>query len=549
MLIYRNDGKLFCISKKALKLAGYHDIEHFNDEHNDYSELFLKRPGYIYNFEAFSWLIFLKNASKEQKRVLISTRDNAIYECELELEIVYPAEFHENTPEFFYQVDFKNLRLADGTQPYEEPKEPFNDMESASVLSLQQFEKEEELENPVSDPFATSAVEEEIQISATSIDIDEKKEVSFSFEEEEAKESSTEEKSEEPLDLVDFSFDTDIEKDRDISATQKESQEEDKEVRDTPEIGLKIDAFTKSPKESATLFDESESKKEIDKPLEFDSGLDSKPKPVIAIEKNIPDTKRIAATLGLSENRIKEFIKEFLETYVEYTPEIEAAISVKNIFAAKKEALKIKGVAANLGMDSLTENIDKALSANEPEEFKNIWIDIDSYMRSVASFYAPDLFNKDIENRQQAWSKSGATELDTDSSEDTKETQHVSGSSSSLRLEGACGGESINFNPDEAAEALGLPESLILEFVNDFIEQARDEKKRFEDAYERADIGTINEVAHKLKGVAANLRIEDMRALMESVQHAKDLEEVEKELIKFYHKLAALAKMMAKEYT
>jgi len=130
----------------------------------------------------------------------------------------------------------------------------------------------------------------------------------------------------------------------------------------------------------------------------------------------------------------------------------------------------------------------------------------------------------------------------------TEESLQAPEPSSKLKLEERDTGESIMFDPNEAAEALGLPESLILEFVNDFIEQAREERKSFEKAYEKGDINTINEVAHKLKGVAANLRIEDMRQLMENVQHAQNPKEVEKELIDFYHKLAALTKMMAKEY-
>ncbi len=117
-----------------------------------------------------------------------------------------------------------------------------------------------------------------------------------------------------------------------------------------------------------------------------------------------------------------------------------------------------------------------------------------------------------------------------------------------LVLEEVAGNENFEFDPAEAANALGLPESLIVEFVGDFIEQAREERPHFEEAYEAGDIKTINEIAHKLKGVAANLRIEQMRELMESVQHSQSLEEVEERLVAFYRKLAALSNTMAKEY-
>ena len=115
MLIYRNDGKLHCVSKKALKLAGYSDISQFLHEHNDYSELFIKKPGYIYNFENFSWLSFLKNAKTEQKKVLIATSDKATYECELSLEILFPVDFDKETSEYYYQIEFNNMRLLAGS--------------------------------------------------------------------------------------------------------------------------------------------------------------------------------------------------------------------------------------------------------------------------------------------------------------------------------------------------------------------------------------------------------------------------------------------------
>ena len=173
-------------------------------------------------------------------------------------------------------------------------------------------------------------------------------------------------------------------------------------------------------------------------------------------------------------------------------------------------------------------------------------------MHTLASIYAPETVTAEESIKPEIGGRADFVTLPEEpaapESVEVEEPLSAPESPSKLKLEERDTGESIIFDPNEAAEALGLPESLILEFVNDFIEQAREEMKSFEKAYETGDIDTINEIAHKLKGVAANLRIEDMRQLMENVQHARNPKEVEKELIDFYHKLAALTKMMAKEH-
>jgi HPt (histidine-containing phosphotransfer) domain-containing protein len=104
------------------------------------------------------------------------------------------------------------------------------------------------------------------------------------------------------------------------------------------------------------------------------------------------------------------------------------------------------------------------------------------------------------------------------------------------------------YDPHIAADELGLPVELIEEFIGDFIQQANDFRDDLFDANLKEDFDEVHILSHKLKGVAANLRIEDMRQLMENAQHAKTLEEIEKSLTAFYRKLAALKRSMAKEY-
>jgi len=225
------------------------------------------------------------------------------------------------------------------------------------------------------------------------------------------------------------------------------------------------------------------------------------------------------------------------------------AMQSNHLHIVKKEAMKLKGIASNLMMDPLAQTLEEILAEEEDERIIALWNEIDTYIHQLAELYAPA--TKEPEEKSAPLAETTET-AEAEVEEKPAVTAAESGESetavNTLVLEEIDKGETIEFDPNEAANALGLPESLIVEFVNDFVEQAREEKVNFETAFGNEEITTINEVAHKLKGVAANLRIEDMRALMEEVQHAQTLEAAEKPLRAFYSKLAALSKTMAKEF-
>lgn len=69
--------------------------------------------------------------------------------------------------------------------------------------------------------------------------------------------------------------------------------------------------------------------------------------------------------------------------------------------------------------------------------------------------------------------------------------------------------KSYVFDPSIAANELGLPVDLIEEFIGDFIFQAHEFKDELFEALDNSDINNLRILSHKLKGVAANLRIED----------------------------------------
>jgi len=96
------------------------------------------------------------------------------------------------------------------------------------------------------------------------------------------------------------------------------------------------------------------------------------------------------------------------------------------------------------------------------------------------------------------------------------------------------------YNPQVASDELGLPVDLIEEFIEDFIAQAKEFKDDLYKAVDEEDINNLRILSHKLKGVAANLRIEDALEVLVVVNTSDDLKVVKTNLNYFYsiiHKL------------
>ncbi len=96
------------------------------------------------------------------------------------------------------------------------------------------------------------------------------------------------------------------------------------------------------------------------------------------------------------------------------------------------------------------------------------------------------------------------------------------------------------YDPQIAADELGLPVDLIEEFIGDFIKQAHEFKEQLFTATKDEDFDNIKVLSHKLKGVAANLRIEDSFEVLRNINETEDIKECEANLKKFYLTIAKL---------
>ncbi|MDA7817024.1 Hpt domain-containing protein [Sulfurimonas sp.] len=90
------------------------------------------------------------------------------------------------------------------------------------------------------------------------------------------------------------------------------------------------------------------------------------------------------------------------------------------------------------------------------------------------------------------------------------------------------------YNPHVASDELGLPVDLIQEFIEDFISQADSFKTELYNSVRDNDLDHLKIQSHKLKGVAANLRIQDALDALTTINSSEDSDEILTNLDNFY---------------
>ncbi len=97
------------------------------------------------------------------------------------------------------------------------------------------------------------------------------------------------------------------------------------------------------------------------------------------------------------------------------------------------------------------------------------------------------------------------------------------------------------YDPMVASNALGLPVDLIEEFLQDFIIQSKDFKDELYDSVATNNLSNVKIMSHKLKGVAANLRVEDAFDALTIINSSDDVHEIRANLTNFYQIISHLA--------
>lgn len=90
------------------------------------------------------------------------------------------------------------------------------------------------------------------------------------------------------------------------------------------------------------------------------------------------------------------------------------------------------------------------------------------------------------------------------------------------------------YDPRVASQDLGLPIDLVEEFIQDFIAQANSFKEKLYEYAINGNLSSLKSQSHKLKGVAANLRVEDALDALSIINTSNDDNEIKANLDRLY---------------
>lgn len=461
--------------------------------------------------------------------VLLQAKNGSIYECDLILQILYSIRPDQEETGYLYEITLGNPRLLSGeriaalenlgqpgggtapTSPsFEQPEKP--EVKSAYIASDSTFREStlavEEVRQKPSPQKSAQPAAKEVHKEEADVDFGLKQEEDAFTPEDLMNEMIGRPKkpaANEPLPV--FNFDS-----------------EETPGEEAPQIALKEESPVQSPTapEAPQLQPEQAETEEerMGVHLVFSDAQNGKtaeaPTKAAAKTLNV-DVLRASKSLGLDAKEVEAIIGEFSQTFTESGDAIEALLMEGDLDAIHAQALILKNLANYLHLEDLSASLVSLQKSTDLGKARAAWDETTRNYGKIALDETAALPTPPDE-QQEAFS------LTTDVTAGYP-----------------------NFNPKEASEALGLPEDLIIEFAHDFIQQAETEKSHFESAYANEELKAIQNYAHKLKGVAANLRIEEIRKTLESLQQNSTLDQVPELLSRFYTQMKHFASTLQKE--
>jgi len=213
--------------------------------------------------------------------------------------------------------------------------------------------------------------------------------------------------------------------------------------------------------------------------------------------------------IGLGAEDYTEFLNEFIDKSIIYDENLRSEDK-----DAREEALnELYSISQSLQLPHLDEILEDMLDRDYLEEEL-----VDIYFDCLAKVTTT---SKPQESPKSADIFEDEPKIEEPVVEEPKAEEALAANASGYGTLSFEGIKPIHFDfrLEEAAEDLSLPVDLIEEFVNDFIDQAIEEKETFIKAYAEGDMDTIQKTGHKLKGASSNLRIIPLSETLEEIQH------------------------------
>jgi len=130
LILYDRNGLFLGMGNQELYLLGYEDIEEFRNYHNDFADLFVNKPGFIFKFTNFSWIEYALHSGTPNKHVLIRTKNGKEVESSLNITEIFLSKEINGSSLFF------NVELANAPFKYDIPAvQPILESNEATPVS------------------------------------------------------------------------------------------------------------------------------------------------------------------------------------------------------------------------------------------------------------------------------------------------------------------------------------------------------------------------------------------------------------------------------
>ncbi len=166
MILYDDKHNFLGMSTHTLGFLGYEDVSEFLSMHNDFSNLFVQKEGFIYDFDNFNWIDFVLYSGAANKSAIITLKNGQETKVDLSIKEVHLG--HElNGIKKLYSVKVISDKFHEisGVPKSSESSESIGGVGGFSLSGL--VEKEEKVELASQEPtiqnliIATPQVEEE----------------------------------------------------------------------------------------------------------------------------------------------------------------------------------------------------------------------------------------------------------------------------------------------------------------------------------------------------------------------------------------------------
>lgn len=101
LILYDKNSVFLGMSNQELYFLGYEDMEEFRNYCNDFADLFVNKPGYIFKFQNFSWIDYTLHSGTPNKKVLVRTKHGKEVETSVTINEIFLTKEVNQTSKLF----------------------------------------------------------------------------------------------------------------------------------------------------------------------------------------------------------------------------------------------------------------------------------------------------------------------------------------------------------------------------------------------------------------------------------------------------------------